>query len=457
MRRLVVPIVVAVVLSALPATTRIVRHHRPPAAPVPVVAQSAVPTPARLAELRDLDIAFWARRIGEDPTGAEDRMRLAALLLQRARETGSYGDVLRADTVARAAMRARPQRSGRAAVLLASSLMAQHRFADAYAVARRADESSPGIPGYQALRGEVALELGRYDEARTLFEGVLAAGGAVDASVAARVARWEEITGRSDRARVRLAAAVRAAVAESDAAAEQRAWFRLRLADHDLRHGRLAIADSLLRAALVDAPNDYRVLGTLARLEWMRGQWAASAQWGERAIGVTLDPATLGTLSDDYAALGDTARAAQLADAMCAAVLAQTGPLHRAWSLFLLDRGEDRRGVLARARRELRDRRDVYGWDVEAWALHAVGRDAEAWDASRTALAQGTEDATLEYHAGVIAAAIGRDDDARAHLARALAINPHFHPRQADDARRRLARVEPTLAAVVVTAPEPAR
>src|SRR4029079_18120768 len=102
----------------------------------------------------------------------------------------------------------------------------------------------------------------------------------------------------------------------------------------------------------------------------MRGAWGASAAWGERAVAVTLDPATLALLSDDYAALGDSARAAQFAGARRAAVVAQTGPLHRAWSLFLLDHGRDARGVLARSRRELRERRDVYGWDAEAGALH---------------------------------------------------------------------------------------
>jgi tetratricopeptide (TPR) repeat protein len=191
----------------------------------------------------------------------------------------------------------------------------------------------------------------------------------------------------------------------------------------------------VLRVALAASPDDHRVLGALARTAWMRGDWSASAAWGERAVAATLDPATLAVLSDDYVALGDSARAEQYTDAMRAAVMAGTGPLHRAWSLFLLERGRDVEGVLARARAERRERRDVYGADVEAWALHASGRDAEAWPLAREALAQGTEDATLEYHAGVIAGALGDSAAARAHLARALAINPRFHPRQAADAR----------------------
>jgi tetratricopeptide (TPR) repeat protein len=441
MRRFVLLVVaVALVAGAVPAAARRLAPH--PRGRAPAAVAPAAPSPDAAA-LRDREIAFWAGRAGEDPLGAEDRVMLAAMLVQRARETGSYGDYLRADTVARQSLRIRPQRNEKAMALLASTLMAEHRFGDAYDVARRLDAAEPGMPAYRALRGEIALELGRYDEARALFEEVLAAGGAVDEGVAARVARWEELTGHSERARARLAAAAQAATARASVPAEQRAWFRLRLADHDLRHGRLASADSLLRAALADAPDDYRVLGTLARLEWMRGRWRTSAEWGERAVTVTLDPQTLALLSDDYAALGDSARAHEWAGAMRAAVLAQTGPLHRGWSLFLLDHGRDARGVLARSRRELKERRDVYGWDVEAWALHALGRDVEAWAAASRALAQGTEDAIIEYHAGVIAQALGRAD-ATAHLVRALTLNPTFHPAQAADARRRLRVAAPT-------------
>lgn len=415
-----------------------------PAAPATSGATATPTTPTTPAltatQLRELDIAFWARRAASDTLGAEDRVHLAALLLGRARETGDYGDYLRADTVARAALRIRPTNNAKGQVLLASALMAQHRFDDAYQLAVQIDTMNPGVPNYAALRGEVALETGRYDEARRLFDA--ARGGSEEGSVAARMARFEEIEGRTASARWLIARAVKGAESNANLPAEQVAWYRLRLGDFDLRHGRLAAADSMLRAGLASAPNDYRLLGTMARLEWMRGRWQASADFGERAVANVLDPATLAVLSDDYRALGDTARAEQFAAAMRASVMSQTGPLHRAWSLFLLDHGRDRAGVLARAREELHSRRDIYGYDVLAWALHASGRDAEAWTAAQRALAEGTEDATLHYHAGVIADALGRRDDARMHLARALAVNASFHPVQAVDAKARLAKLE---------------
>ena len=85
--------------------------------------------------------------------------------------------------------------------------------------------------------------------------------------------------------------------------------------------------------------------------------------------------------------------------------------------------------MLARVRRELRTRHDVYGYDLLAWSLHALGRDKEAASAMRRALELGTEDAQLWYHGAAILHAVGRDGDAAALLDRALSLNAHFAPR----------------------------
>ena len=97
--------------------------------------------------------------------------------------------------------------------------------------------------------------------------------------------------------------------------------------------------------------------------------------------------------------------------------------------------------MLARAREEIRSRRDIYGWDLLAWALHRSGRDAEAGEAMARALAMGTRDAMLFFHAGTIEAALGRRAAARRHLETALEIDPQWHPFQPRLARAMLARL----------------
>jgi tetratricopeptide (TPR) repeat protein len=215
---------------------------------------------------------------------------------------------------------------------------------------------------------------------------------------------------------------------------EQLAWFHLRLGDLALRYGHLDEAKRELDAGLAIHPGDARVLATQARLAAVKGHWRDAAELGEQAIAIAVDPATLGLLHDAYRVRGDSAKADAYYRAMALAVLRQPGPFHRAWSLFLLDHGREVETVLAKVRDELQSRRDIYGYDLLAWALHRSGRDEEARAAMQHALALGTRDAMLFHHAGMVERALGHDDAARRYLEAALATNPYwdpFHPAEA--------------------------
>lgn len=383
------------------------------------------PSPARI---RELDIAFYQARTARDPRSARDFTQLAALYLQRARETADNADLERAETTARHSLALRRGRNDEAVGVLASSLMGQHRFAEAHDAALellRADSTSVAARGMVA---EAAMELGRYDEAARLF-GMLASYQ-TDLGTAPRLARWAELRGRPDEARRLLRQALETAERRPGLPREQLAWFHLRLGDLALRSGHLREAEGELEDGLAILPDDYRLLGTLARLEAVRHRWPRAAEDGELAIAHALDPATLGLVSDAWRALGDSAKAAEFDRAMALSVLRQPGAYHRAWSLYLLDHDRDVAAVLANVSRELESRRDVYGYDLLAWALHAAGRNQEARAPMARALALGTRDAMLFYHAGMIALAAGDSAGARAQLEHALAINPAWHPSQ---------------------------
>ncbi|HQQ78716.1 MAG TPA: diguanylate cyclase, partial [Thermoanaerobaculia bacterium] len=111
--------------------------------------------------------------------------------------------------------------------------------------------------------------------------------------------------------------------------------------------------------------------------------------------------------------------------------------VHRPLALYFSDHGEPARG-LAMTERELRGRRDVYGYDAYAWALYRAGRPAEAVEPMKLALSRGTVDPLLEFHAGAIARAAGDAAGARRHLERALKIDPRFHVLYAEEARQML-------------------
>ncbi len=395
---------------------------------------------------RSADIDFYEARVMADPQGAIDRLQVGTLYLQRARERNDFEDYLRAERSARASLAIRQSRNGAAYAVLASSLLAQHRFAEARDAAQHLVEAEPGVDGYQSLLGEACIEAGDYVGARDAFASISPEGRA-SLAVAPRLARWAEIRGDTASARRLFRAALNTVTRTASMPREQAAWFYLRASDLELRQGRLARAAAALDSGLQRSPSDHRLLAASARLAAIRHDWPQAIALGDSAIAVSLDPATLGIVSDAYAALGDSARAMEYFETMEVAVGQQPGTYHRAWSLYLLDHGQRVPPVLAAAQAEVVGRPDVYGYDLLAWALHKSGRTAEARTAIAAALAQGTQDAMLFYHAGMIERAAGNLDAARDYLERALKIAPDFDhaaPRRAraalDELSSRIAR-----------------
>jgi tetratricopeptide (TPR) repeat protein len=391
------------------------------------------------AEVLELDIGFFQARIARDSLSARDYTELSRLFLQRARAGGGDGDLRRAETHARRSLGLRVGRNQAAFQVLASSLMGQHRFVEARSVAARLVALDSTSRPARAMLGEIQLELGDYGEARRTFGRLLTSRG--DPAIAPRYARWEELRGRPAEARRLLRTARDQASRRYGMPAAHIAWFHWRLGDLALRQDRLPEAETELEAGLALVPDDHRLLDGLARAAAARGRWDEAIEYGERAIAKTLDPGTLGLLYQACAASGDSAKAEEYYRAMSITVLGQPDTFHRQWGLLLLDRGREVPTVLARAEREIEVRRDVYGWDLLAWALYRSGRPAEAHEKMRHALQLGTRDASLFYHAGMIEAALGRRGDARRYLETALAINPHWHPYQPVEARQVLGRL----------------
>ena len=405
---------------------------------------SQIAVPRELRQ-HNLEIAAWSRALTVDPASAVSLGMLSALHLQRARESGDESDYLRSEGYARRSLALRVNRNAKTYVTLASTLMAEHRFAEAESVAREAVAYDPGVPQYLALLAEVRLELGDYAKARESYDSLLRFRSTL--SIAPRLARWEELNGRTSEAFRILRAAVAGADTRLDIPTEQIAWFHFRLGDLEMRNGRFNRARQEFDRGLEVEPADYRILGGLAKLSLLEDDPDLAIAYGERGIALKLDPATLGTLGEAFLAKGDTAAAEENFHTMEIAVRGQPGAYHRAWSLFLLDHDRRIDEVYTKAVAELATRKDIYGYDILGWSLYKLGRHQEAADNLRAALRLGTRDPLLYYHAGMIESALGHRKEAIAFLSNALRINPHFDYTQHRVARAMLDSLEATQAA----------
>lgn len=379
-------------------------------AALPARGDPALPAPDPATEQRvlDLDVAFFRARLQRDPGGSLDAARLAVLLLERARARGDDRDLLEAERLARRSLRIRPRRNGAAWQVLATALAGQHRFAEARDAALRAVDADGSRPGLEAMLGELSLELGEYREADRRFAGLRLARFTLP--VAPRYARWLEVRGRTSEARRLLNSAAREAGTRPEISAQQLGWFELRLTELALRASDLRAAERRIRRARRMLGEDGRVVLVQARLALARGRHRQAAELADSALALRFDGGTLAFLAEAWRAAGDTGAAGQYLDALerTAGLAEGAGALpatavHRAAALVLLDEGRQVPALLAVARASIRDRQDIYGWDLLAWALWRSGRRAEAWRAMTRALATGSHDPALRRHADAIA------------------------------------------------------
>jgi tetratricopeptide (TPR) repeat protein len=108
-------------------------------------------------------------------------------------------------------------------------------------------------------------------------------------------------------------------------------------------------------------------------------------------------------------------------------------------ALFLSDRNLDPDLALQQAIECYRTYPNVKTADALAWCHFRNGNYSTAQKLLTLALSQNTPLASLHYHAGLIFDALGEQSKAHEHLEEALALNPHFHPQQASNARELLA------------------
>jgi tetratricopeptide (TPR) repeat protein len=355
------------------------------------------------AEIREADIGFFRQRIQRDPTGALDLVRLGALYLARFGQSGDETDLAAAEAAARRSLGNRETRNTEALHLLSAALLGQHRFTEARAAAEQLARRDPDGAVAQASLGEVLLELGEYPAADRIFRKLSAQRYGL--AVAPRYARWLELRGRVGEARRLLEWARGETQLRDPDAAGQLAWFELRLGELALRFGAHREARERLEAGLTRAPGNWRLLAARARLALAAGDFATAIALGDSSLARHLDPGTLAEVGDAWRALGDSTQATEYYRAMEAATQSPPGGFHRAWYLALLDHDRRVPEILATVTRDLTGRRDVYGYDLLAWALYKSGRITEAKEAMASALAWGTEDPLLVAHARAIEAA----------------------------------------------------
>ncbi len=383
-----------------------------------------------------LDQIIWdyqeaARR---EPRDANARAVLGLAYIQKARETADPSYYAKAEHVLNEALRINPQHI-EALVGEGSLALSRHQFREALAIGEKARAISPRVPRIYGVIADAQIELGMYDQAVETIQTMV--DMRPDLSSYSRVAYIRELNGDLDGA----IEAMNQAVQAGGPALENVEWTRVQLGNLYAAKGDLDAAEQIYRLSLSHNPQYVYALAGLAHVQAARGEYNQAATLYQQAIALVPLPECVIALGELYQAQGKQAEADQqyqLVRAMQQLFQSAGVDTDLELALFEADHGTHPDATVTLARAAYERRPNIKGADTLAWALYQAGNYAEARSYANLALHLGTQDATILYHAGMIAKSQGDRNAARDWLNAALTLNPSFSPLYAPEARNAL-------------------
>ena len=403
------------------------------------------------------DASYNLKRVQTDPGGAIGWRQLASAYLAAAREKDSPSLARKSQEAAIKSLSIRTRRNASAAVILAEGQLEEHRFNDALISCEKSLTIEPNNDFAERNLTDIYFEIGRYDDAQKLIgknpEWREDPGGL------AIIARQQELVGRSDEALLSLKKAVEMVEGQSDTPATAVSWFHVKYGDLLARTGQFSLAESEYQTALNMNSGSWKALASMARLKAMQNDSMGVIRFGSMLNAVAPMTDVVGLMEDASVKIGDKIGAAKFAAQVLAmnksaidagttiASLSDQTRVHthdRMFSLYLADHNMMLPLAQHAATHEIANRRDIYAFDTYAWATYklamspvklpsSVALDAngnagliEAKQYMDRALALGTKDAKMLYHAGMIEMALHHNEVGSKLLAESKAINPYW-------------------------------
>lgn len=320
---------------------------------------------------------------------------------------------------------------------LSALASARHDFQTALEYAEAGLSINAASSLLYGVLSDAQIQLGMYEEGFASVDTMTDLRP--DASSLSRASYVAELRGDLD-----LAVGLMTRARDDAANGSNRAFALFYLGELAFKAGDPNTALGLYNQAVQAAPSEVALLAGKAKAEAAAGQIETAIGHYEQVVTNVPDPTYLiqyGELLESVGRFDEARRQYDVVDAANALYAAAGVAPDATPILFEADHGDPEQALID-AEIGIRDRPFIVMYDAYAWALHRVGRDEEASAAIDQAMELGTPYARFHFHAGMIALALGDDDQARTELTRALAINPYFDPLDAPVARETLDGLE---------------
>jgi len=308
--------------------------------------------------------------------------------------------------------------------------LAFHRFKEAQCDAEQLRTLMPDSTYSLGLLGDALLNLGEYAAVERIWNKMFS----IDKSSLAtepRLAQLDLVHGRVESARERLLKSLELARKLEPESPDVVAWCQVQVGELAFRSGDWETAEKQYEAALSAQPHYYAGLDHLAELRGAQGRLDEAVVLYSRVIERLPRPEFMQALGDLYLFSGKAGDAKPWHDRALAAYLAsverdETLYFHHLAGFYADSLNEPEKAV-EWARRDLTLRHTIQAYDVLASALYKAGKIDDARDAISKALATGTRDAHILYHAGTILMGAGDISGGVVKLQEAVGANPRYN------------------------------
>jgi tetratricopeptide (TPR) repeat protein len=349
--------------------------------------------------------------------------RLGWAFVAKARESFDPGFYKLAEQCARCIEKRNPQ-SQEAMLLRAHVLQNLHRFKESETLARRLVQER-GLSFDYGLLGDALMEQGKLGDAVEAYQRMMNLKPDLRAYARAAHMRW--LKGDLEGAIEAMQLAVSAAT-PSDA--ESASWVNTRLAFYEFQAGHVNEAEQRCTLASSLQNNYPPTLLLQGRILLGQSRFGEAVDALQNAVKLNPLPEYQWTLAEALRVAGKENEASDVEAQLCQRG-ASSDP--RTLALYLATRHESPETALRLARAELDSRSDVFTHDVLAWSLAAAGNVAEALSEMQRALAEGTEDGRLFFHAATIASQAGQAAEADRWLRKASELSHLLLPSERNE------------------------
>jgi tetratricopeptide (TPR) repeat protein len=384
---------------------------------------SLVLTPQTGESRTDKEISQFQQRIREGRNVELWLSRLGWAFVAKARESFDPGFYKQAEQCARCIENRNPQ-SQEAMLLRAHVLQNLHRFQESETLARRLVQQR-GLSFDYGLLGDALMEQGKLNDAVEAYQQMMNLKPDLRAYARAAHMRW--LKGDLAGAIEAMQLAVSAATPQD---AESAAWVNTRLAFYEFQAGRVNEAEQRCALAFSLQNNYPPTLLLQGRILLGQSRFDEAVDALQNAVKLNPLPEYQWTLAEALRVAGKENEASEIEAQLCQRG-ASSDP--RTLALYLATRHGSPETALRLARAEFDSRSDIFTHDALAWSLAAAGKLTEAWSEMQRALAEGTEDARLFFHAGIIASQAGQSADAERWLRKASELSHLLLPSERNE------------------------